>query len=83
MRAVCGLNFELNVECYGREFAHEMAAVLEKKLHRAREVTKAEVDARTMPGKLRDATARLFSPVFMKTFDSDGRVSRAPTLQNS
>jgi cardiolipin synthase len=56
------LNFELNVECYGREFAHEMAAVLGKKLHSAREVTQAEVDARTMPGKLRDATARLFSP---------------------
>jgi cardiolipin synthase len=56
------LNFELNVECYGREFAHEMAAVLGKKLHGAREVTQAEVDARTMPGKLRDAAARLFSP---------------------
>jgi cardiolipin synthase len=56
------LNFELNVECYGREFAHEMAAVLGKKLHGAREVTLAEVDARTMPGKLRDAAARLFSP---------------------
>jgi hypothetical protein len=39
-----------------------MTAVLGKKLHGAREVTKAEVDARTMPGKLRDATARLFSP---------------------
>jgi len=56
------LNFELNVECYGREFAHEMAVVLGKKLHGAREVTKAEVDKRTIPGKLRDATARLFSP---------------------
>jgi cardiolipin synthase len=56
------LNFELNVEYYGREFAHEMAAVLEKKLHGAHEVTLAEVDARMMPGKLRDAAARLFSP---------------------
>ena len=56
------LNFELNVECYGREFAHEMTAVLGKKLHGAREVTLAEVDKRTVPGKLRDATARLFSP---------------------
>ena len=56
------LNFELNVECYGREFAHEMAAVLGKKLHGAHEVTLAEVDARMMPGKLRDAAARLFSP---------------------
>jgi cardiolipin synthase len=56
------LNFELNVECYGREFAHEMAAVLGKKLHGAREVTLAEVDRRVLPAKLRDAAARLFSP---------------------
>jgi cardiolipin synthase len=56
------LNFELNVECYGRELAHEMAAVLGKKLQGAREVTQAEVDARTMPVKLQDAIARLFSP---------------------
>jgi cardiolipin synthase len=56
------LNFELNVECYGRSFADEMAKVIEKKLHGAREVTLAEVDARSYPSKLRDATARLFSP---------------------
>jgi cardiolipin synthase len=56
------LNFELNVECYGREFAHEMTAVLGKKLSGAREVTKAEVDGRALPAKLRDAAARLFSP---------------------
>ena len=56
------LNFELNVECYGREFAHEMAAVVGKKLHGAREVTQAEVDGRALPAKLRDAAARLFSP---------------------
>jgi len=56
------LNFELNVECYGREFAHEMAAVVGKNLHGAREVTQAEVDGRALPAKLRDATARLFSP---------------------
>jgi len=56
------LNFELNVECYGREFAHEMTAVLGKKLHGGREVTLTEVDRRTLPAKLRDAAARLFSP---------------------
>jgi cardiolipin synthase len=57
------LNFELNVECYGREFAHEMAAVIARKLHGAREVTQVEVDRRPLPAKLRDAAARLFSPV--------------------
>jgi cardiolipin synthase len=56
------LNFELNVECYGREFAHEMTAVIGKKMLGAREVTLAEVDGRALPAKLRDAIARLFSP---------------------
>jgi cardiolipin synthase len=56
------LNFELNVECYGREFAQEMEKVLAKKISGAHEVTQAEVDARSLPGKLRDALARLFSP---------------------
>jgi cardiolipin synthase len=56
------LNFELNVECYGRELAHEMTAVLGKKLHGARQVTKAEVDGRILPVKVCDAAARLFSP---------------------
>ena len=56
------LNFELNVECYGRGLAHELTALLRKKLQGAREVKLAEVDARTIPGKLRDAAARLFAP---------------------
>jgi cardiolipin synthase len=56
------LNFELNVECYGREFADEMEKVIAKKISGAHEVTKAEVDQRSLPGKLRDALARLFSP---------------------
>jgi len=56
------LNFELNVECYGRDLAHDLAAVIGKKLRGAREVTLAEVDGRSLPAKLRDAIARLFSP---------------------
>jgi cardiolipin synthase A/B len=56
------LNFELNVECYGRDFANEMAAVIEKKVRGARHVTLSEADARSYPSKLRDAIARLFSP---------------------
>ena len=56
------LNFELNVESYGRAFAAEMEKVIVKKMAAAREVTLAEVDARSLPGKLRDALARLFSP---------------------
>jgi cardiolipin synthase len=56
------LNFELNVECYGRDFANEMEKIIEKKISAAREITLAEVDARNLAAKLRDAIARLFSP---------------------
>ncbi len=56
------LNFELNVEAYGREFANEMSRIITIKLHGAREVTLAEMDARSYPAKIRDSIARLFSP---------------------
>jgi cardiolipin synthase len=56
------LNFELNVECYGREFAQEMEKIIAQKIAGAHEVTQAEVDGRSLPGKLRDSLARLFSP---------------------
>ena len=56
------LNFELNVECYGRDFADEMSKIVENKLRGAREVTLAEVDGRSYPAKLRDSIARLLSP---------------------
>lgn len=56
------LNFELNVECYGRDFAGEMERIIAQKLTGARAVTLAEVDGRPTPEKLRDAAARLFSP---------------------
>ncbi len=56
------LNFELNVEAYGREFAGRMRTIIEEKLRGAREVTLAEADGRGYACKLRDAVARLFSP---------------------
>ncbi len=56
------LNFELNVECYGREFAARMEKLVAQKISAAREVTLAEADARPLPAKLRDAVARLFAP---------------------
>jgi cardiolipin synthase len=56
------LNFELNVECYGREFAAQMEKIVAQKISAAREVTLAEADARPLPEKLRDAAARLFAP---------------------
>jgi cardiolipin synthase len=56
------LNFELNVEAYGRDFAGRMAKVIEDKLRGAREVSLADADGRSYAAKLRDAVARLFSP---------------------
>jgi cardiolipin synthase len=56
------LNFELNVECYGRDFAWAMADIVQSKLRDARAVTLEEVDARSIPGRLRDGVARLFTP---------------------
>jgi cardiolipin synthase len=56
------LNFELNVESYGREFAEQMAKIIEDKLQGAHQVTLAEADGRSYAIKLRDAVARLFSP---------------------
>jgi cardiolipin synthase len=56
------LNFELNVECYGREFAHAMTQIMGGKISSAREVTKTEMDARPLATRLLDATARLCSP---------------------
>ena len=56
------LNFELNVECYGRDFAQQMEKIVDRKLKGAREVTLEDVDKRSVAGKLRDAAARLFAP---------------------
>jgi cardiolipin synthase len=56
------LNFELNMECYGREFAGEMEEIVQRKLHGATRVTLEEVDARPLPARLRDGVARLFTP---------------------
>ena len=56
------LNFELNIEAYGPAFAQEMEKLIARKLDGAREVSLTEVDARSLPAKLRDAAARLFSP---------------------
>jgi cardiolipin synthase len=56
------LNFELNVEAYGRAFAAEMERIFAAKIGAAREVSQAEMDGRPLAIKLRDSVARLFSP---------------------
>jgi cardiolipin synthase len=56
------LNFELNIECYGKEFAGQVREVIEAKLANARPVTLTEMDRRPLGVRLRDGIARLLSP---------------------
>jgi cardiolipin synthase A/B len=56
------LNFEFNLECYGREFARQLEDLIRAKLAGARQITLAEVDGRPLPVKLRDGVARLLTP---------------------
>ena len=56
------INFQFNLECYGCEPAASLEAFFKSKLKNAREVTLEEVDSRSLPGKLRDALARLLTP---------------------
>jgi len=58
------LNFEFNLECYDLQLAQQLDALIEAKLSRAREVTMAEVDGRSLPIRLRDGIARLATPYF-------------------
>jgi cardiolipin synthase len=56
------LNFELQVECYDPDLAARVEALAAARIARARRVTLAEVDARSLAVKLRDGVARLLSP---------------------
>lgn len=56
------LNFEFNLECYDAELAGRLDAIIDEKLGRARQVTADEINARSLPTRLRDGAARLFSP---------------------
>jgi cardiolipin synthase len=56
------LNFELQVEVYGRDFASEISAYIDAAVERGRAVSLAEVDQRSLPTRLRDSLCWLFSP---------------------
>jgi len=56
------LNFELNVEVYDRRFVARLARHIEDTRRRSHEVTLAELDDRSLPVRVRDAVAWLFSP---------------------
>jgi cardiolipin synthase len=56
------LNFELNLECYDGQFGADMKAWFLRRLEVSTEVSKADIDGRGLPRRLRDSVARLFSP---------------------
>lgn len=56
------LNFEFNVECYDEGLAGVLGEFLRKKITVARPVSLEEVEGRSIPIRLRDGVARLFTP---------------------
>lgn len=56
------LNFEFNLECYDAGLACELNRMMDEKQAGGREVTLADVDGRSLPVRLRDGVARLFTP---------------------
>jgi cardiolipin synthase len=56
------LNFEFNVETYDRTVAGQIDRHIADVIARSRPKTLAEVDDRSLPVRLRDGVARLFSP---------------------
>lgn len=56
------LNFEFNVECYDRELATSLTELVQSKIRNSRELKLEDVNRRSLPIKLRDGVAGLFSP---------------------
>lgn len=56
------LNFELQVEVYGKHFAEAVTDYIDAAAADGREVTLEEVDGRSLPVRLRDSACWLFSP---------------------
>ena len=56
------LNFEFNVETYDEQLAGVLDRQISDVIARSRRKTLAEVDGRSLPVRLRDGIARLFSP---------------------
>jgi len=56
------LNFEFNLECYDAELARRLDQLVETKLNGAHPVTRAEINGRPLPARVRDGIARLLTP---------------------
>lgn len=56
------LNFELNVECYDRTLAAQLNRIVDDKIAASRALTLDDIGDRSLPVRLRDGLARLFTP---------------------
>jgi cardiolipin synthase len=56
------LNFEFNVECYDPALARTLTGWFDGQLRHSHQTTLTEVDARSLPVRLRDGAARLLTP---------------------
>ena len=56
------LNFEFNVECYDLDLVARLDAIVAETIEDARPLSRDELDGRSLPVKLRDGAAWLFSP---------------------
>lgn len=56
------LNFEFNLECYDRDLASQLSALVQAKRAVSREITLADVDSRPLWQRLRDGVCRLALP---------------------
>lgn len=56
------LNFELNLECYDSTFAKRLNHLIDARIAAAVPVERADILARSLPVRLRDAAIRLASP---------------------
>ncbi|HEX5772918.1 MAG TPA: phospholipase D-like domain-containing protein, partial [Geomobilimonas sp.] len=56
------LNFELDLEVYDADFTRQLEEYFVAAVASSHQVSLAEMDARNLPVKVRDAAAKLFSP---------------------
>lgn len=56
------LNFEFNVECYDAALAQHLTLLVEERISRSRQVTREEMENRSLPVRLREGIVRLASP---------------------
>jgi cardiolipin synthase len=56
------LNFEFNLECHDEALAAALDRMIDARVASGRRITLEDVDSRSIPVRLRDGVARLFSP---------------------